>query len=98
MAEAVILINAFEVPAGDTENFVAAWEKTRDYLQTQPGYVDTALHQAATPDAEFQFVNIARWRTADDFMAATQSPGFRESAAGLADYRPHPALYRIVRT
>jgi heme-degrading monooxygenase HmoA len=98
MAEEVILINAFEVPAGDAENFIAAWEKTRDFLQTQSGYVDTALHQAARPDAEFQFVNIARWRTADDFMAATQSPGFRESAAGLAGYRPHPALYRLVRT
>ena len=98
MTEAVILINAFEVPPGDAENFIAAWEKTRDYLQTQPGYVDTALHQAARPDAEFQFVNIARWRTVDDFMAATQSPGFRESAAGLAGYRPHPALYRLVRT
>jgi len=98
MAEEVILINAFEVPAGDAENFIAAWEKTRDYLQTQPGYVNTALHQAASPDAEFQFVNIARWRTADDFMAAIQSPGFQESAAGLAGYRPHPALYRLVRT
>jgi len=98
MAEEVILINAFEVPAGDAENFIAAWGKTRDYLRTQPGFVDTALHQAVRPDAEFQFVNIARWRTAEEFMAATQSPGFRESAAGLAGYRPHPALYRVARS
>ena len=47
MAEPLTLINAFEVPPGDAENFIAAWEKTRDYLQTQPGYIDTALHQAA---------------------------------------------------
>jgi heme-degrading monooxygenase HmoA len=98
VAEAVVLINAFEVPAADAGKFIAAWEKTRDYLRAQPGYVDTALHQAVTPDAEFQFVNIARWRTVDDFAAATQSPGFRESAAGLAGYRPHPALYQVVRT
>jgi heme oxygenase (mycobilin-producing) len=98
MADDVVLINAFEVPAGDAEEFIAAWEKTRDYLRTQPGYVDTALHQAVTPQAEFAFVNIARWRTAADFAAATQSPGFRESAAGLAGYRPHPALYQVVRT
>src|SRR5437763_743727 len=50
MTEAVILINAFEVPAEDAENFIAAWVKTRDYLQTQPGYVDTALHQAVAPN------------------------------------------------
>jgi hypothetical protein len=42
-------------------------------------------------------VNIARWQSAEDFIAATQSPGFGESAAGLAVYRPHPALYRSVR-
>ena len=27
-----------------------------------------------------------------------QSPGFLESAAGLAGYRPHPGLYQTVRT
>ena len=59
MAEPLTLINAFEVPAEQAERFIAAWEKTRDYLETQPGYVDTALHQAVMPGAEFQFVNIA---------------------------------------
>ena len=99
MAAEVILINVFEVPVVEAERFIAAWERTRDYLQTQPGYLDTALHQAIRPDAEFQLVNIARWRTAGEFMAATRSAGFRESATALAGgYRPHPALYRIVRT
>ena len=58
MTEPVVLINAFEVPAADAEEFIAAWEKTRDYLETQPGYVDTALHQAVASDAEFRFVNM----------------------------------------
>lgn len=98
MAEPVILINAFEVPAVGAEDFIAAWERARDYLRSQPGYIDTALHQALAPDAEFQFVNVARWRSAGDFMTAMQSPGFREAAAGLAGYRPHPALHRAVRT
>jgi heme oxygenase (mycobilin-producing) len=97
MTESVVLINSFEVPAADAEKFIVAWEKTRDYLQTQPGYIDTALHQAIAPDAEFQFVNVARWRSAEDFTAAIRSPGMREAAAGLAGYRPHPALYRAVR-
>jgi hypothetical protein len=60
--------------------------------------VDTALHQAITPGADFQFVNIGRWQSTEAFQAATQSPGFRQSAEGLADYRPHPGLYRVVRT
>jgi hypothetical protein len=32
----VTLINIFEVPAGDEDEFIAAWEKTRDYLKTFP--------------------------------------------------------------
>jgi heme-degrading monooxygenase HmoA len=98
MAEPLTLINAFEVPADEADRFIAAWEKARDYLATQPGYIDTALHQAVGPEAEFQFVNIARWRSAEDFATAIGSPGFRESAAGLAGYRPHPGLYRTVRS
>jgi len=98
MDEPVILINAFEVPAANASEFIAAWELSRDYLQTQPGYIETALHQALTADSEFQFVNVARWRSAADFTAAIQRAGFRESAAGLAGYRPHPALYQVVRT
>ena len=98
MAEVMTLINAFEVPGGEAERFVAAWEKTRDYLAAQPGYIDTALHQAVGPGADFLFVNIAHWRSADDFSAAMQSQGFRESAAGLAGYRSHPGLYRTIRS
>jgi heme oxygenase (mycobilin-producing) len=98
VTEPLILINAFEVPGEEADEFIAAWEKTRDYLAGQPGYVDTALHQAITPGADFLFVNIGRWQSAEAFQNATQNPGFRETAAGLAGYRPHPGLYRVVRT
>jgi hypothetical protein len=43
-------------------------------------------------------VNVAHWQTAEDFMTALQSPGFRAAAEGLAGYRPHPSLYRVVRS
>jgi len=95
------------VPAADAERFIAGWELTGDYLMSQPGYVDTALHQAVTPNADFQFVNIGRWQTAEDFLAATQSQGFREAAMGLTDFRPPisdrahlttPAMRPIPRT
>jgi heme oxygenase (mycobilin-producing) len=69
-----------------------SWEAARDYLQTQLGYVDTALHRAITPDADFRFVNVGRWQSPQHFQAAIQSPGFAEASKGLAGYRPHPAL------
>lgn len=98
MTEPVVLINAFEVPADQAENFIAAWEQTREFLRSQPGYIETALHQALTPDADFLFVNIARWETPEAFGAAIGSAGMRAASAGLAGYTPHPSLYRIVRT
>jgi heme-degrading monooxygenase HmoA len=98
MAEPLVLINVFEVPAGEAEQFIAAWEKISNYLRSQPGYIDTALHQAISPDADFQFVNVAHWRTAEEFLAATQRPEFLDSAVGLVGYTLHPSLYRVVRT
>jgi hypothetical protein len=34
VADPVVLINILEVPDSDAEEFIAAWERTRDYLQT----------------------------------------------------------------
>jgi len=97
MPEPLTLINAFEVPHDEAPQFIAAWETTRDYLSARPGYIDTSLHRAVNPDTGFQFVNIAHWRSTEDFAAATQSQGFRSAAAGLAGYQAHPGLYRLVR-
>jgi heme-degrading monooxygenase HmoA len=94
----LVLINAFEVPADADDDFIEGWEAARDYLRQQPGYVDTALHRAVSPGADFRFVNVARWESPEHFQAAMQSPGFQEAAQGLAAYRPHPALYEVIRT
>jgi hypothetical protein len=37
MSEPVVLINVFEVPVADAEQFVAAWEKTRDSVSCGDG-------------------------------------------------------------
>jgi heme oxygenase (mycobilin-producing) len=92
----VTLINIFEVPAGDEDEFIAAWEKTRDYLMTLPALIDTALHQSLH-DARFRFVNVAQWTSEDEFKAAIGSEGFWESASGLR-WPSSPALYQVVRT
>jgi heme-degrading monooxygenase HmoA len=94
----VVLINAFKVPPEDGNGFLAAWDKVREYLETQPGYIDTALHQSIIPGADFQFVNVAHWASAAAFHAAIGSPGFVERAAALADYKPHASPNRVVRT
>ena len=92
----VTLINIFEVPAGDEDEFIAAWEKTRDYLMKLPAHIDTALHQSLH-DARFRFVNIAHWTSEDEFNAAISSQGFRDAASGL-HWPFSPALYQVART
>jgi heme oxygenase (mycobilin-producing) len=39
----VALINVFEVPAGQDEAFLAAWEQGKAFMERQPGYLSTAL-------------------------------------------------------
>ena len=92
----VTLINIFEVPAGDEEAFIAAWEKARDYLVKLPAHIETALHQSLH-EARFRFVNVAQWTSEDEFNDAIRSQGFREAAADLR-WPASPALYQVVRT
>jgi heme-degrading monooxygenase HmoA len=92
----VTLINIFEVPAGEDEEFIAAWEKTRDYLRTFPAHIETALHQSLH-DARFRFVNIAHWTSEDEFSAAIGSQGFQEAGSDLR-WPMNPALYHVVST
>jgi len=93
----VTLINIFEVPAGEDREFIAAWEKTRDYLMTLPAHIETALHQSLYDGARFRFVNIAHWTSEAEFNAALGSPGFQEAGADLR-WPMNPSLYRVVST
>lgn len=92
----VTLINIFEVPVGDEDEFIAAWEKARDYLTTFPAHIETALHQSLH-DGRFRFVNIAQWTSEEEFIAAVGSQGFQQSVSGL-HWPSHPGLYQVVRT
>jgi heme oxygenase (mycobilin-producing) len=95
--EPLVLINAFEVPPDADDEFIAGWEAARDYLRQQRGYVDTALHRAVSPGADFRFVNIGRWESPERFQEAIQSPGFQKASEGLGRFRPHPGLYEVIR-
>jgi heme-degrading monooxygenase HmoA len=92
--EPVVLINVFEVPEGDDETFLEAWERSRAFLSTQEGYLTTRLHRSLSTSADFRFVNVALWQSAQAFQAATSRPEFRN--AGVP-FPFHAALYEVVR-
>ena len=88
----VVLINPFEVPDGEDERFLAGWDRARDVLGRQQGYLGTRLHRSRGP-ADFRFVNVARWSSPLMFARALDRPEFRE-AAGAMPFPSHPALYQ----
>jgi heme oxygenase (mycobilin-producing) len=89
----VVLINPFEVPPDRDTEFVTRWERARDFLAGREGYLDTALHRSLAPEAEFRFVNVARWRSPRDFQAAMAARGF---PGRQLPYVSHPALSEVV--
>ena len=92
--EPVVLINAFEVPEGQDEAFLEGWERVRAFLATQQGYLSTRLHRSLSPSADYRFVNVAVWQSAQAFQAATSQPEFTNAAI---PFPFHASLYQVVR-
>lgn len=92
----VTLINVFEVPEGKLDETMKAWEAARDFLSEQPGYVSTALHQSLDERARFQLINVAIWKSAADFRAATTNMRDQGVFPRIEGLGVTPALYEVV--
>jgi len=96
----VTLINVFEVPTEHVEVFIAGWRQRAALMSTKPGFVDTRLHRALSPQTRFQLVNVAHWESREAMEAATADPEFQQRiSAAIADPRvpiaANPALYQV---
>ena len=98
VGEPVTLINKFVVPPERDEEFLALWTDTSMYFRAQPGYLSLCLHKAASADAEYRYVNVARWATLQDFQAAHATEEFRRVVGQPAwsAYASNPTLYQVV--
>jgi len=94
----VTLINSFEVPADQLDQTIRFWEKARDFLKDQPGFLSTRLHQSLSPDARFQLVNVATWLSPAAFQAAISRMQQSDLGADMRGAVFHAALYRVIRT
>lgn len=93
--QTVILINAFEVPEGQEEQFLKAWHETAEHLRHAPGFRSTRLHESLDPQAKFRFVNVAEWESPQHFQAAMSTEVFQRIRAAMP-FTAYPALYRAV--
>jgi heme oxygenase (mycobilin-producing) len=90
----VVLINPFEVPDGEDERFLAGWDRARESLTQQRGYLGTRLRRSLGP-AGLRFVNVARWSSPLMFARALERPEFRQAAQAIP-FPSHPALYLVI--
>ena len=89
----VVLINAFEVPGGQEDAFLSGWADVAEHLKRQEGFVSADLHRSLDPSADFRFINVAIWRSPEEFRRAIASLG-----PDRTPFRAHPALYEVVRS
>jgi hypothetical protein len=94
VAGGVALIDLFEVPGDQDERFLAGWERMREALARQRGYLGTRLHRSRAP-ADFRFVDVTRWSSPLMFARALELEGV-EQAIEAMPFRSHPALYVVV--
>jgi hypothetical protein len=80
----VVLIEPFEVPAGEDDAFLTGWDAAHAFLAGQRGYLGARLHRAAGP-ADFRFVGLTRW--------SSPLMHFRAAPEALP-FPSHPALYQ----
>ena len=93
--QTVILINPFEVPAGEEEQFLKSWNEAAELLRHAPGFLSTRLHQSLDPQAKFRFINVAQWESPQHFQAAIRSEAFQQIARKMP-FAAYPALYRVI--
>ena len=93
----IVLINPFTVPEGKIEESIVFWEKSRDFLKTQPGYVSTKLHKSLKPDATYELINVAVWESAEAFMIASQKMREELKIQPVDRLSSDPALYEVIR-
>jgi heme-degrading monooxygenase HmoA len=98
--EPVTLINAFTVPAAESEHFLELWKTRASILSTKPGFVRSRMHRALIDGAELSFINVAEWESGNALAEARSDPEWLASVQEmLKDPQLHikarPVVYEV---
>ena len=55
----------FSLPKENMDELLVVWKQIRDIMLNQPGALDGIFHRTIDDDSAFQFVNVARWESAE---------------------------------
>lgn len=81
------MINIFELPAEQVKEFIAQRGVRAKIMAAAPGFQDSRLHRAVSPEARFQLVNIAHWDSQAHLDAALGSGAFQDRIRALREAR-----------
>jgi heme-degrading monooxygenase HmoA len=100
MVEPVTLINAFSVPAEESERFLHRWEQSARIMAHRPGLIRARMYRSVVDDAELRFVNVAEWASRELLDDATANPEFRAAVQRMLDdpdlhVTPRPVVYEV---
>ena len=71
------------MPAKAVKQFMTDWKKDKDFMLRQPGFRDGALCRSSQSDARFRFVNVAHWKSEDDWKAAIKAGETQRIGKGI---------------
>jgi quinol monooxygenase YgiN len=60
----------FSLPEEKMDELLAIWKKIRDIMLKEPGALDGVFHRSIDDGSAFQFVNVARWESAEALAKA----------------------------
>lgn len=63
----------FSLPKENMDELLVVWKKSRDIMLKQPGALDGVFYRTIDGDSAFQFVNVARWESAEALANALKS-------------------------
>ncbi len=92
---AVTLINVFNVPPVREAEFLEHWKQTTEVFKKKAGFIETHLHRnAGVGNQTFQFINIARWTSAEAWKS--NHDDYKPTEYGVEGVRGHPAIFQTL--
>ena len=91
----VTLINVFIVPADKHDEFLSHWTRTTEVFRKKPGFIETHLHRnTGVGNGTFQFVNIAKWESAEAWRAIHDD--YSPTEYRIEGVKGHPAIFEAI--
>ena len=93
----VMMINVFEVPVPESDQFLYRWKDNVGMMAQQPGFVRAKMYKALADDARFRFINVVHWASGEALAAARQNPEWRAAVQRMMDdgltVKANPMVY-----